>query len=167
MVPWWSLLIAFGLPSIFFGSLLLLSWRSLTTDRSFWMGTLKMQSQLFSSQTENGQKQTFQLLREANLATAAMADKTLALVGTADPLAFQQVQAMGTPSGYDEPEFDPSDEGEVERINQRNPNLARQGDEVNGFEQSILADLAYDAPGNEYFPPAGEQWRSPGTDASS
>lgn len=72
----------------------------------------------------------------------ALVEKAMALVGTADPLAYQQVQAMGTLSAYDaDVPYDPSDDGELDRIAARSPNLSREED-VNGFESAFVTDLA-------------------------
>lgn len=47
---------------------------------------------------------------------AELLDKTIALVSTKDPLAYQAVQAMnGYTTQYHEP-YDPSDEAEIERM---------------------------------------------------
>jgi hypothetical protein len=69
-------------------------------------------------------------------------EKAQALVASSDPLAFQQIQAMSLPTGYDGyQDYDPSDEAEAERISKRNPNLASEG-EINGEEtRNILAEL--------------------------
>jgi len=42
-------------------------------------------------------------------------DKTIGLLGTKDPLAYQQVQAMQTVTSTIEPDYDPSDNGEFLR----------------------------------------------------
>lgn len=84
---------------------------------------------------------------------SVLVDKAMALVGTADPIAFQQVQAMGTPSGYDDGvSFDPSEEAELDRIAARNPNLGEQGDDVNGIEESFLADIGIDPAQFQSYP---------------
>lgn len=71
-----------------------------------------------------------------------LAEKGMALAASADPLAFQAIQAMEpTPSGYDA-DYDPSDEGEVERIMARSPRL--QEDDLNGYERDALLDLGVD-----------------------
>lgn len=84
---------------------------------------------------------------------AELVDKAMALVGTADPIAYQQVQVMGTPSGYDDSEqFDPSDEAELARIHGRSPNLAEQGDGIDGIPNEYLEELGIDP---VQFYPAG------------
>ena len=69
-------------------------------------------------------------------------EKAQALVASSDPLAFQQIQAMSLPTGYDGyQDYDPSDEAEAARILDRNPNLAAEG-EVNAEEtRALLAEL--------------------------
>jgi hypothetical protein len=49
---------------------------------------------------------------------------------------------MSLPTGYDGyQDYDPSDEGEAQRIQERNPNLASEG-EVNAQEtRALLAEL--------------------------
>jgi hypothetical protein len=108
-------------------------------------------SQQFSSQMAQSllavQKEATRQLR----VPFELVDKAMALVGSADPLAFQQVQAMSIPSGYsDFDNFDPSDDGEIKRIKQRNPSLVE--DDLNGFEESFIADvLAATGDGGDYF----------------
>jgi len=59
-------------------------------------------------------------------------------------MTFQALTAMVPTSGYDEfQDFDPSDEGEIARIEERNPLLAE--DPVDEYEQSFLAELGIDA----------------------
>jgi len=110
--------------------------------------TKSQQSQSQMAQTEllREQEQTLRFRQMTQLV-----DKAIALVGTADPLAYQQVQAMETTlTGYDGTEFDPSDEAELARINQRHPDL-NEGDDVNGFESTFLADIADAGLDGEFF----------------
>lgn len=120
----------------------------------------------FSSLMEASAAQYAQATVAQTEATERLVDKAMALAATTDPLSFQSVQAMGTTlSAYDETGFDPSDEGEIARINQRNP--GRGEDELNGSEAQYLADL-FDAPGNEFFGADGrERWAVTGPDAAS
>lgn len=115
----------------------------------------KLMLLLQKSQQSLSQMAQTDLLREQeqtarSRAQLLLVDKAMALVGTADPLAYQQVQAMETPSAYDGAEFDPSDEAELERIQRRNPNLG-EGDDVNGFESAFLADLADAGIDSDFF----------------
>lgn len=75
-------------------------------------------------------------------------DKALGLVATNDPLAFQAIQAMTSPTGYDEPQYDPSDEAELARLREMHRDL---GDDLNGDELDLLSDVANVAP--ELFGP--------------
>jgi hypothetical protein len=51
-------------------------------------------------------------------------------------MTFQQLQATG-PSGYDDFEaYDPSDEGEIDRIRSKNKDLAAEGD-LSDYERGI------------------------------
>lgn len=76
-------------------------------------------------------------------ALSTLLDKALTMLGTKDPLAYQQVQAMSAPSAYDGVDYDPSDEGEVERIRSRSGALQEEVD-LNAEEQHLLADLGVD-----------------------
>lgn len=61
-------------------------------------------------------------------------------------MTFQALATTTTPSGYDGFEnFDPSDEGEIARINER---VGKNEDSVNEYEQSFLAELGLDG---EFF----------------
>lgn len=98
-------------------------------------------------------------LSETHLQTmklqATLLDKALALVATSDPVAFQQVQVMGTPTSSDDGEvYDPSDEGEIARIALRNQYLSEQGDDVNAFEHSLIGDLDDVVDTTDYYPVA-------------
>lgn len=75
-----------------------------------------------------------------NQLSADLVDKAMALVASADPLAYQAIQAMAqTPSVYDDAEgSDPT-------------GSSRAGDEVSGYEQDFINSI-FDAPGNEYWP---------------
>ena len=62
-------------------------------------------------------------------------------------MTYQAISAVTPSAGYDGFEtFDPSDEGEISRIAERNPALVE--DPVNEYEQSFLAELGLDA---EFF----------------
>jgi hypothetical protein len=95
---------------------------------------------------ENLKRKTIQDLQEQHSTQLSMLvslnEKSQALVAASDPLAFQQIQAMNLSTGYDGyQDYDPSDEGEAQRILDRNPNLASEG-EVNAEEQrALLAEL--------------------------
>lgn len=123
----------------------------MTTSHSF---LLSMSTTLEANLSLAIQQQTLQLQEQAKLV-----DKAMGLVATTDPIAFQQVQAMSIPSGYDESSFDPSDQAEMERIEERNPNLGMQGDDLNGLTQDTLRELGVDPdqfwePGYPSDPPA-------------
>lgn len=54
------------------------------------------------------------------------------------------------PSQYDAVEpYDPSDEGELDRIRKRNPDLAEEGD-LDAYERDIVSELGIDP---EFFLP--------------
>lgn len=75
---------------------------------------------------------------------SALLDKAIGLLASKDALTYQQVQLMNQPSGYDEPAFDPSDAGEIERIRHESPLAADQGD-LNDWEQEVAAEFGFDA----------------------
>lgn len=78
--------------------------------------------------------------KEVMLSHSNLLDKSLALLAAGDPLAYQAIQVMPSPSGYsDTNTFDPSDEAEMELIAKRSPRLAEQGPDA--FDDSILADF--------------------------
>lgn len=112
---------------IFLSVLLLGSWTLLVLQER---EKRKLVTQLLSQNSE-----TTKMLVDLN-------DKSQALVAASDPLAFQQIQAMTVATGYDGlQDYDPSDEAEVQRISERNPNLAYEG-EVNAEEtRALLAEL--------------------------
>lgn len=95
---------------------------------------LEQQSQVLKSQQQEHQK-----------ALKTMADlnaKAQALVASSDPLAFQQIQAMNLTSDYSGyQDYDPSDEAEVARIVERNPNLAA-GEDIDGRDaRQLFAEI--------------------------
>jgi hypothetical protein len=74
-------------------------------------------------------------------------ERLIQLMVSKDPMTFQALTAVIPTAGYDEfQDFDPSDEGEISRIAERNPLLAE--DPVNEFEQSFVSELGLDA---EFF----------------
>lgn len=96
-------------------------------------------------QEREKQKLVGQLLAQNSETTKMLVDlndKSQTLVAASDPLAFQQIQAMSLPTGYDGyQDYDPSDEAEAQRISERNPNLAYEG-EVNAEDtRALLAEL--------------------------
>lgn len=98
--------------------------------------------QLLAQSSQQLQIQS-QSLNSVQLAQLALVDKAMALVGTADPLAYQSVQAMSPDSGYSDAEFDPSDESEAERISTRTPGLTRQEEALDGIAQDVLSDFGF------------------------
>lgn len=78
-------------------------------------------------------------------------DKAMALVATTDPLVFQQVQVMSGASEYDDANgFDPSDEGELKRIAERD-GVVEQENDLNGFESSFISDLVDAGIDSDFF----------------
>lgn len=71
----------------------------------------------------------------------ALLDKSIGIIASRDPLAFQAVQAMNLPGGYDEP-YDPSDEAEVERL--KKLGREQEDDGIGYHESSVLTDLGVD-----------------------
>jgi len=62
---------------------------------------------LFESKVHSNQEDSF--------AVRQLLDKTIGLLGAKDPIAYQQIQAMPTLSTSVEPDYDPSDHGELMR----------------------------------------------------
>ena len=102
----------------------------LAQREAFWMD--RMATERLSWLTQLSQLQSGPL---------ALVDKAMALVGTSDPLSFQQVQAMSPSTGYDERDFDPSEEAEMERIRERESALVSREDDLNGIELDALSEL--------------------------
>lgn len=75
---------------------------------------------------------------------SALLDKALALLASGDALTYQQIQVMNPASGYDEPAFDPSDAGEIDRIRHTSGLAADQGD-LSDYEQEIAGEFGLDA----------------------
>lgn len=112
-----------------------------------WLSIRFLRSQLLLSQKQSLEALT--LLSQNSHEMVAALDKAMALIASRDPLAFQQLQVMN-PSQYDAVEpYDPSDEGELERIRTRNPDLAAEGD-LSNYERDIVSELGIDP---EFFLP--------------
>lgn len=121
-------------------------WRMLRMQAQSMKESRQFSLQMARHQLELS-RQSVSLLAEP----LKLVDKAMALVATSDPLVFQQVQAMLTPSEYDDfDKFDPSDEGELKRISERTGST-NQEDDVNGFESSFLSDLADAGIDSEFF----------------
>lgn len=74
-------------------------------------------------------------------------ERLIQLMVSKDPMTFQALTTVIPTGGYDDfKDFDPSDEGEISRIAERNPLLAE--DPLNEFEQSFVTELGLDA---EFF----------------
>lgn len=73
----------------------------------------------------------------------ALLDKAIGLLSTKDPLAFQQVQVMSDPSAYDDVDYDPSDEAEIQRINARSDGLTDL-ESLDAEERAFLDSLGVD-----------------------
>lgn len=68
-------------------------------------------------------------------------DKVTGLLGTKDPISFQQVQAMTPTTGYDDTTYDPSEAGEIQRLRERETNPAEA---LNGDEEQLLGEALSD-----------------------
>jgi hypothetical protein len=79
--------------------------------------------------TLTSQSQALELL------TTALS-RTTDLLASGDVMTFQQLQATA-PSGYDSFQtYDPSDEGEIDRIRSKNKDQAEEGD-LSDYERGI------------------------------
>lgn len=121
--------------STIFWSVLVISLMLFAT----FAGTVWFLSRLLR-QSQETLRNTQEMSTEGTRALSELLDKALGMLGTKDPLAFQQVQAMSsaTPSGYDP--YDPSDEAEVARIKARDGGLSEE-DDLSGEERSLLDDF--------------------------
>ena len=69
------------------------------------------------------------------------------MLAAGDVMSYQAITSVTPATGYDGfNTFDPSDDGEISRIAERNPGLVE--DPVNEYEQSFLTELGLDA---EFF----------------
>lgn len=68
-------------------------------------------------------------------------DRAQALVAASDPLAYQAIQAMAVPPQYSDADFDPSPEGEIRRIAQRD-GVSRVEDT---YDDGAFDDVTYGA----------------------
>ncbi len=66
-------------------------------------------------------------------------DKAMTLLSVKDPLAYQAVQVMNQQGLYADPDYDPSDEAEARRIEEREGGLS--DDDERDFLRSIGADF--------------------------
>lgn len=124
----WALLSTFCAA---FATLAILSWRKQTISESLKREELRLQQEKLTAD------------RQSTTELAMLLDKAMGMLGTKDPLAFQQVQAMSTPSAYDGVDYDPSDEAEIARINSRSNGLTDPED-LDAEERSFLDSLGVD-----------------------
>lgn len=61
----------------------------------------------------------FQAHQTTLSSSLSLLEKAQALVAASDPLAYQAIQAMSTPQQYSDVDYDPSEEGEIARIEAR------------------------------------------------
>lgn len=100
---------------------------------------LSLTEQLLTLQSQSSQKTSTELIDLARNAQA--------LVAAADVISFQQISVMSNPSVYDGgQEYDPSENGEVERIRLRSERLAADDPEkesLSGYEEQIANDYGF------------------------
>jgi len=88
------------------------------------------------------EKETQQALLSEIRRSGEREERLVMLVAAKGPMEFQAMAAMTTgPSGYDA--FDPSDEGELERIGSRNPERVEE-EGPHGYEDSFLSEIGID-----------------------
>lgn len=88
------------------------------------------------------EKETQQALLSEIRRSGEREERLVMLLAAKGPMEFQAMAAMTTaPSGYDA--FDPSDEGELERIGRRNPERVEE-EGPNGYEDSFFGELGID-----------------------
>lgn len=78
--------------------------------------------------------------RDARLKEIAMVDKAIALLSVKDPIAFQAVQAMDLQDQYTS-HYDPSDEGEISRIHEREGERDGIEEQMNDDDREFLDDI--------------------------
>ena len=145
-----TLLIVLGL--LFLGSVL---WLVLTLLSARGLRkALATQDNRWRTKYEEMNRSWLTQLSQLQSGPLALVDKAMALVGTSDPLSFQQVQAMTPSTEYDEPDYDPRDEAEIDRIRERAPALGIQEDDLNGDELDALAELGITPEFFRAYPPA-------------
>ena len=112
---------------------------------SLSLATVLILCGLFVWVTKHQAKEREQIsLREQTKAElqAKILDKTIALLASRDALTYQSVQFMNGVS-YDATEpYDPSDEAEIRRIEERNRPVGDEEGELNGSERSIADALS-------------------------
>lgn len=112
-----------------------------------WLALNFLRKQLLQNQKASLEALTLQSQNQHELVAAL--DKAMALLASRDPMTFQQLQAMNV-SPYETVEpYDPSDEGELNRIRTRNHDLADEGD-LDAYERDIVSELGIDP---EFFLP--------------
>lgn len=114
-----------------FATLAILGWRWLSIRAELKQQEIHLQQQKLTASSQSATE------------LATLLDKAMGLLGTKDPLAFQQVQVMSTPSEYDGDDYDPSDEAEIERINARSNDMTDLED-LDAEERSFLDSLGVD-----------------------
>jgi len=90
--------------------------------------------------------------RDVRLKELAQLDKAIALLAVGDPLTFQQVQAMNVHGQYTEV-YDPSPEGEIARIHDREGERDFQEEQMRDDELDFLDDIH---PGSGFAGNAGQ-----------
>lgn len=76
------------------------------------------------------------------LESGSREERLAKLIASQDPMTFQALAVSDASAGYtDFNSFDPSDEGELARIAERNP--AHKEEPLNEYEQSFLDELGF------------------------
>lgn len=78
--------------------------------------------------------------RDVRLKELTQLDKAIALLAVGDPLSYQQVQAMSVTPQYTEA-YDPSPEGELQRIHDREGERDLQEEQLTDDEGRFLDDF--------------------------
>lgn len=97
---------------------------------------------LLPKQARDRERETLMPLLSQLRASGDREERLMMLLAAKGPMEFQAMAAMTTaPSGYDA--FDPSDEGELQRIGQRNPERVEE-EGPDGYEDSFFAEVGID-----------------------
>lgn len=82
------------------------------------------------------------IIHEAVENQRLITEHAIDLLASRDALAYQQIRAMDLSVQYDDSEYDPSDDAEIERLKQRNS--AQEEAELNAIDQEIFDEFGND-----------------------
>lgn len=80
------------------------------------------------------------MMRDVRLKEVSSLDKAMALLSVKDPISYQAVEAM-TVAGQYASHYDPSDEGEITRIHDREGDRDGVQEQMNDAQRDFLDDF--------------------------